>query len=263
MEQTIGNQDVSLSHAPPPPIGVLYKVNSSKASFAELWRDSRSPSVILLWLTKLLGVRVPGSVNDPNVAALAPFEVAPETLAPQARQRIEAGAAELAASGFAGAVVSYYFIADVYNNSRTALGLLYRPDGKAIARVVFRTEGTGNPPKTHSFVEIISGYSDGSFLVSTAARAYLDPAPGVQVKSDLGAAPAKLWAGHEIAMRARTSAAGIVPINDPFKARACMERYHAVVRDSLLSRGVFQAMNESDLEQSARLSETYQTAQAQ
>src|SRR5215210_5897915 len=64
---------------PVPPGGVVYKVDSSRAGFGELWRDSGS---VLVLLTKPLRVRLPGSVNDPNVESLRPFEV-PLTSLPQ------------------------------------------------------------------------------------------------------------------------------------------------------------------------------------
>jgi hypothetical protein len=54
---------------------VLYTVNSSRASIGELWRDTRSPSVLITWISKLLRARVPGSINDLNVESLRPFEI--------------------------------------------------------------------------------------------------------------------------------------------------------------------------------------------
>src|SRR5262245_2875541 len=116
-------QRSSADSAPAP--GVIYKVNSCKASFGELWRDTRSPLVLAAWLTKLLHVRVPGSVNEPNVAALAPFQVPISDLPQKARERIDAGIAELAAVGFDSNPAACYAIADVYNNSRACFALLY------------------------------------------------------------------------------------------------------------------------------------------
>src|SRR5690349_3250255 len=63
---------------PPPPLTtpkVIYVVDSTRASFGELWRDQRPTSAVVAWFAKIVRKRLVGSVNDPNVEALAPFEV--------------------------------------------------------------------------------------------------------------------------------------------------------------------------------------------
>src|SRR5260221_10612969 len=128
--------------APPviPPGGVLYKVDSSRAGFAELWRDCRSPLIPLVWLTKLLRVRLPGSVNDPNVESLRPFEVAPESLPADVRERFAPALQHLAAVGFDTRHPVCHAIVDLFNNARTYIVALPRADGRAVGRIHLPTE---------------------------------------------------------------------------------------------------------------------------
>src|SRR5262249_42868287 len=96
--------ELTLIEETPPSVlpggGVVYKLNSSRASFGELWRDSRSPLVFIRWITKLMQVRLPGSVNDPNVESLRPFEVTAAALPKDAAARIDLMLRELGTVGF-------------------------------------------------------------------------------------------------------------------------------------------------------------------
>src|SRR4051812_1557856 len=74
----------SITTLPPQPLSppqvssspkVIYVVDSSRASFGELWRDQRPTSAVVAWIAKIVRKRLVGSVNDPNVETLAPFEV--------------------------------------------------------------------------------------------------------------------------------------------------------------------------------------------
>src|SRR3954468_9163183 len=80
---------------------VFYRWDSSRASFRELWWDSRSPvTVLVLWITKLLRVRVPGSMNDPNVRTLSACEVGEGAIEAGIRGKLEEAGKELEGLGF-------------------------------------------------------------------------------------------------------------------------------------------------------------------
>lgn len=121
--------------------GVLYKVDSSRASFGELWRDTRGPSVLITWISKLLRARLPGSVNDPNVESLRPFEVPFSSLPADVAARIGPMLRECSFVGFDDSRPVCHAIVDLFNNSRCYSVALSRADGRAVARVVLRMEG--------------------------------------------------------------------------------------------------------------------------
>src|SRR5438046_1308065 len=79
----------------------FYRVNSSRASFRELWWDQpRFRNVFGAWVAKILRIKLPGSMNDPNVVSLWPFEVGEEALSEEVRLRLQPALAELEAFGF-------------------------------------------------------------------------------------------------------------------------------------------------------------------
>src|SRR5690348_14919692 len=136
-----------------PPGGVLYKVDSSHAGFGELWRDTRGPSVVITWISKLLRARLPGSVNDPNVESLRPFELPVSSLPADIAARIAPMLREWSFVGFDASRPVCHAIVDLFNNSRCYVVALPRVDGRAVARVVLRLEGARVPPKTHFYCD--------------------------------------------------------------------------------------------------------------
>lgn len=123
--------------------GWFYRVDSSRSSFTELWRDMRSPVVLLAWLSKLLRISLPGSVNDPNVVALHPFVVADEAVEdeidPAVLEKFQPVLRELTGLGFGEPV--YYLISDEFHHSRSTQAALLHRDGRSVARITHRIEG--------------------------------------------------------------------------------------------------------------------------
>ena len=245
--------------APPPVVpagGVLYKVDSSRSGFGEMWRDMRSPSVVIAWVTKLMRVRLPGTVNEPNVESLAPFAVEYADLPADVRERFEPKLRELRAFGFDAAAPQAWRVVDLFNNSRTSIAALGRDDGRAVARLHYRAEGTGNPPKIHCFCDLLSEFAGGRFVQTSGARATLKPAPGVAAGGEVDANPSRLWAIHQETLAADPQA------NAGGDAAGLLDRYHAVVRDRLLQRGVFKPMRDLDRESAAAVDDAYGRADA-
>jgi hypothetical protein len=237
---------------PPPPAslvpagGVIYKVDSSRSSLAELCRDGSVLLAPIYLLTKLTRTRLPGSVNDPNVAALRPFEVERSAIPADALSRLDLTVAELSAVGFDASAAVYHAIIDLFNNSRNYVVTLPHPaDGRAIGRAHLRLEGTTVPPKTHHFCDILSETDDGAILWSTTAKSTLNTPEGISIRRHVGAAPAGLWAEHQQWLREQRRPvlrSGITRDN----AIDFAERHHARLRDFHLARGVFQPMSDLD-----------------
>jgi Zn-dependent protease len=243
--------------------GVVYKVNSSRASFGELWRDNRSPLVLIGWITKLMRVRLPGSVNDPNVESLRPFEVSANSFPEDVRSRIDPMLKELGAVGFDIADPIYHFINDLFNHSRSYIVSVWRLDGRAIGRMFLRMEGSNNPPKTHAYCDLLSEVGGGGFLWTTSAKAVLDAPAGLAVKQHIGFSPSQLWAEHEKRLVTMGGDRAIVPAADRAAAIELIARHHARIRDFHLRRGVFDPMSESEQRSSDSLQASYSQASAE
>ena len=243
-----------------PPGGVLYKVDSSRATFAELWRDCRPSTVWIAWIAKLMGTRLPGSVNDPNVESLRPFSIDESAAPPDVRPRVAPMLRDLASLGFDAGPPACYAIIDLFNNSRTWMFCLPRQDGRAVARVVFRREGSRAASKTHVYCEIISSLDDGGFLWSTSAKATLWEPPEMRVRRRRGASPAELWAAHERELVSPPLATGVRPAVGRDAAEALLERHHLLVRDFHLRRRLFTPMTPADQKVAASVESAYASA---
>jgi Zn-dependent protease len=241
---------------------VIYKVDSSRNSLAELCRDGSVLLAPIFLMTKLTRTRLPGSVNDPNVASLHPFEVDRAAIPADALSRLDLIVSELAAVGFDPAQAVYHAIIDLFNNSRTYMITLPHPaDGRVVGRAHLRLEGTTVPPKTHYYCDLLSETADGSILWSTTAKSTLSAPDGISVQRHVGAAPAALWAHHQQLLREQR-----LPIPKSGMNRASAidfaERHHARLRDFHLARGVFQPMSETDLQNASAIEATYSGAAA-
>lgn len=243
------------------PDGVLYKVDSSRASFAELWRDAKPSTVWALWISKLLRTRAPGSVNDPNVESLLPFQTKFSAFPPDVKSRMKGAVQNLATFGFDLKHPICHAIVDRFNNSRMYIVTLPRADGQAVGRVIMRSEGSVTRPKIHFYRDFITELSNGEFLWSTSAKATLDAPRGVHVERHLAAAAPVLWEAHQksLAQMPVTAARGSTTFEG---ARAMLERHHALLRDFHLRRKLFQPLSDADRNLADALNVTYARASA-
>ena len=191
-----------LAPAHAPQAGRYYRVDSSRTSYTELWRDTRSPLVLIGWLSKLLRVKLPGSVNDPNVVSLRHFVVADgaveETVPCDVRQKLEPVVREMTDLGFGEAV--YFSIHDLFHHSRTCQVALLHRDGRSVARVTHRVEGM-EVSKTYFFTEFLSALTSATFLYSSSARAQLFVPTKCRLNWDPKATTSQLWVSHRHALR--------------------------------------------------------------
>src|SRR5687768_9115394 len=246
---------------PPSKADLFYRVDSSRASFRELWRDARSPAVLVAWLSKLFRVKLPGSVNDPNVTSLRPFEVDETQLPSNVRERFEWVVEELRRLGFT--PVAYHAVDDHLHTSRLFIANLAHADGLAVARIHLRMEGSSQPPKTHFFWDFLSGVRDGTFVWSSSARALLEPPPECRQIWRHRAGPAPLWDAHREALRRLPGGEGsIVPARSKEEILDLVERHHAAVSAFHLRRGLFAPLTADERARAAGLESAVASASA-
>ena len=245
-QQAASGSDRAATAAAPvvPAGGVIYKVDSSRASFGELWRDTRSPSVVLAWLTKLLRVRIPGAVNDPNVESLRPFAVSAKALPDDVRAAMAPKLRELSGLGFDLRNTATAAVVDLVNANRHYVVAVGRTDGRAVARVTLRREGNRTPPKQHLHVDVISepAGEGGRFVVTTGARASMDAPPEVTVGREPNGTALAVWRRH-------TAALGVTAVRPAVGRAGLMElidRHHATVRDHHLRRRLFVPLSDAE-----------------
>ena len=232
------------------PVGSFYRVDSSRASFGELRRDAGSLiAAMFLWVSKLARIKLPGSVNDPNVESLEPYGVDPQSIPSDVVARITEMAGQLRPAGFE--PVGWYAIIDLFHVTRLYFALLAHPSGATAARVMYRTEGTASTPKVHAHVDFFTALSDGQFLWSTSAKAYLDAPQGCLLNAQPLMEPALLWASHRQQLDVLRTDRRITVAAPTETAPALLERFHATVRDDRLRRRVFAPMSRDEMERAA------------
>lgn len=260
-------EDTPVQPAPPghsPQAGRFYRVDSSRMSFRELWRHVRSPAVLIVWLTKILRVKLPGSINDPNVGSLRPFVVPGETLdkaiPAEVWQQFNPVLRELMDLGFGGPF--YFDINDVFHHSHAFHAVLVHQDGRSIARLHLRTEGVMKP-KTYLFNEFISLLNNGELLWSSSARAQAFPPPRCRLNWKYKATASQLWLLHRQQLE-KAAQSGVQPVivHTQEEAMDVIERHHEAVRDAHLQRGVFSSMQGEDLAQAGALDASFAQAAA-
>lgn len=231
-----------------PESGVIYKVDSRRASYGELRRDAGMlpGAAIAIFITKALRVRLPGTTNDPNVEKLSPFQIAPSSLPADIAARMEPMVRGFETVGFKRDDSIGHQIIDHFNNSKSWIVTMSRDDGGAIARVHVRTEGI-HVPKTHFYCDILTETTDGRYLWSTSAKAPQDAPPGIELQWKKGIAPDKLWSVHEKTLTSSAWCADTLSVSTPDDVQAMIERHHEKIRNYHLERGVFQRLSPSEL----------------
>jgi hypothetical protein len=184
---------------------LFYRLDSSRASFRELWWDSRKPLTVgLVWITKLMRVKLHGSMNDPNVRELRPFVRDAAAMPAPSLEKLSVPMRELEQMGFKDA--AYLFIDDLLHGTRISMAVLRHGDGRSIARVVWREEHVQRPPKENLFIQFISALKDGRFVWSSSAKAGMEVPSNIVVNWQRGMATEALWASHQQQLQAQTKA---------------------------------------------------------
>jgi Zn-dependent protease len=247
-----------------PQVGQFYRVDSSRASFRELWRDTRSPVVLAAWLIKLLRVKMEGSINDPNVVSLRTFSVADSAVSAvvgkTTLQKFGPVVRELQALGFDRPV--FFAIDDRFHHTRLHQVAMLHHDGRTVARVTHRAEGM-NYTKLHFHTEFFTELESGEFLHASSARAQTNQPPRCRLVWKYGAAASQLWIIHRQALdEASESGQRVVAVRDRAQVIDLLERHHELIRDFNIARGVFKALRGGELTKAEAIDSVHSPAAA-
>lgn len=216
---------------------MFYKINSSRVTLREYWWGTPNPLVILGWLAKWLRVRLPGSVDDPNVESLEPFRAPPDNWPEAVRQKFESAHVELDALGFHTPVC--YHIHDGANQTDIYQAVYLHRTGQAAARVHCRIWHLTRPPKEYFFTTFLSRFSGGTYLATSSGKPDMLAPPSCPVHREVGASADRLWELHQRHVQENWSAGSVVPVRDERDLTEMVESHHRVVRDFHVERGVF------------------------
>jgi len=222
----------------------FYRAISYKSSFAELWRDARSPLVIILWVSKLIRTPIAGILNDPPVASLEPFVAGAADLPPIALTHLESMQAALKPSGFSSPPIRHYAVDDHVTNSRFYFAILVSDDRRSIARLQARVTAARTLQNARKIVEIISSFADGQILCSTNSHCYQDAPPGVIVRAAVKKKPEVVAQLHIDSIKKVRAA--VQTILTDGAAIELADRYHAATINDGLRRGLYRPLDQRE-----------------
>jgi Zn-dependent protease len=209
-------------------------------------------------LTKVLGLRVPCSSDDPCVEHLGDFEV-PESKVPQIiRDRLAPRVAELTALGFQTPI--YHSIDDFLHKTGTFLASFAHPSLPVIARIHQRIWAQASPAKIKVYVEFITAYSDGGFLWTLGGKKDMAAPPVCRTIRLEKASTVQLWERHQQERVKDTAFRKALPASTPDQVAVICEHMHDVVREFHVGRGVFAPLSKSDQQDVTATRQLFQNA---
>jgi len=241
-------------------MSTFYKIDSTHFTFREYWWGSPSPLVLLAWLVKLLRIRIPGSMDDPPIETLQPHEVSFDQFPEDVRAKFQFHIDELAANGFHSPI--FHFIDDQLHDTRIYWATFCDQSGKAFARIHHRIWRRPHPPKVYLFPIFVSGFPDGTFLVSSAGKPDSAAPKTVRTVRKRNASATDLWTLHQQELAKELQTKTVFSTATPDDVRALSEHYHAASRDFHLRRKAWRLPTPAETkeaETSSQAQKTYET----
>jgi len=220
----------------------FYQIDSARISLREYWWGTKSPLVVIGWLLKLLGIRLPASTDDPNTESTLPFLV--EELPHDVGAKFAPVAAKLQELGFIEPV--YHIFNDPGSRTLISWATFRHSSGKYFARIHNRIWQFAQKPDRGVFVTLFTEFADGTFLVSSSGKPDLATPGSVQMNWMPKVALEQLWAKHQQLTAQFGERKMIAPVTSRDQLIAASERHHVLLRDFNLQRGVFRPRTQAE-----------------
>jgi Zn-dependent protease len=213
----------------------FYEIDSTRFSHREFWWWHKSPLVIISWTLKWLRIRNPCSSDDPNTESTLPFVV--ESLPPEIAAGFEPLTHEFTALGFSDPV--YHVIFDPGTRTTIYWATFCHESGKYFARIHQRIWQQASKSNRGLSPMFFTAFTDGTFLVSSAAKPDMAAPATVQMNRMYRAKSIRLWEAHQQLADQAGARKMVAPVKSREDVIAMTERLHVLVRDFHLARGVF------------------------
>jgi hypothetical protein len=213
----------------------FYEIDSARVSLREYWWGSKSPLVVIGWLLKLLRIRIPSSSDDPNTDSTLPFVV--EFLPSEITVDFEPLTNEFTALGFSDPV--YHVIFDPGTRTTVYWATFRHESGKCFARIhqrIWQQAAKSNRGLSPMF---FTAFTDGTFLISSAAKPDMAAPPTVQMNRMHRAKSIRLWDAHQRLADQAGARKMVAPVKSQEDLVAMTEQLHILLRDFHLARKVF------------------------
>jgi Zn-dependent protease len=236
----------------------FYQLDSTKIPLREYWWGTPSPLVIIGWILKWLRIRIPSSTDDANTDSTLPFVTTPPPL--EVQSLFAPLTQELSQLGFYEPV--FHVIYDAGSSTTLYWATFLHTSGQHVARIHHRAWGRVVRPKPVLFPMFITGFTDGTFLVSSSGKPDMAAPETIEMIRKQGAKVHHLWGAHEQRLQQLSARKMIRPIKSRDDLIAVCEDLHILQRDFHLARGVFRPRTEAETAQAQATATKIEEARA-
>jgi len=237
-----------------------YKIDARKITLAEYSYDSKVMGPVAWFFAKYFGATGPASTDDPPVDVLGPLEVGEGEVPEEVRAGFAPLRAELEGLGFHSPI--FHALKDALSSTQYYWATFCHAEGDTLARIQFRHWSTPVPPKVYLAPLFISGFSDGTWLVSTAAKPDMLAPPPMRELRMRGASATALWQAHAAELAREKAGKNWYECGAQGEARQLLEAYHGTLRNFHLERGVFAPLTAEDEARARAVSAAQEQARA-
>lgn len=224
-------------------MSTLYDLDSRRISIREYAFGTPWYLMPLALLIKFLGIPIPGSMDDPPVETLFPFEVEDIELPEAVQTKFAPLVQELSTLGFHHPI--YHAILHPLHSTKYYWASFLHSSGQSWARIHHRIWSSERMEKVYLFPMFFSPMDDGSFLASSAGKPDILMPDSIHLTHDIGMTTPSLWDKHRLKLEEQRP---LRPkyVDDREKLREVIEDHHAKLRDYLLARKVIKPLAESE-----------------
>ena len=237
---------------------MFYKIDSKKITLREFAFESKLGPIVGL-LGKVLRFPLTSSTDDPPVESIAPFQMEEESLPEEVRLKFQPLRQELESLGFENPI--FHSIYHSLMGTQYYWATFAHKSGEVFARIHYRHWTNVYPPRTHLFPILFSGFTDGTWLVTSGGKPDMLVPESIRELRMIGANPSNLWQAHAAELAREKATRTCYGGRSEEELRGMAEYLHASLRDFHLRRGVFVPWSEADQLQARAMGDAQVIAQ--
>jgi Zn-dependent protease len=226
----------------------FYRIDSSGFTFKEyLWGTKNPLTLLIAGIIKLLRINMGGSIDDPAVDVVYPFEIAESQIPPDIFEQFYPVALELLGLDFEAPI--FHAVEDKLNFTTIYWATYRHRSGAGFARIHCRIWTKTHPRKFYLFPVFVTIFQDGTALFSSAGKPDSELPREITTLRLQGKPTAELWNIHQTEVH--KIGKQVRPMVDEQTLRDTVETYHRMARDFHLRRRAFRQLRKVDEQHAA------------
>jgi Zn-dependent protease len=237
------------------------KLDSRRVTFREYWNLTRSPSVIIPWVAKLLNIPIKLASGFQRVDAVQELEVAATVFSAAAREKLQPWLDQCLTLGFHSP--RFFCFKTLDGDTETSFITLLHGSGECSVRLMYAVSTRGTISKSNALVAMLSELYDDTFLVTTNQRARFLTPPGITVHRLVNAHPDRLLELHQRKLAKLQVRNHAKTVSSMEELDATWNRYEKLNSDHGIRRGIFVPLKAEEHEAALKKTEAVKAFKAQ